>query len=104
MTTPQQWGRFVGATAIDANGDKIGPVGQVFLNDDTGRPEWVTVSTGLFGSRESVAPLYGAQAGDGELRLGVTRQMIKDAPSVGAEGRLDGTDLDALYQHYSGHL
>lgn len=28
-----------------------------YLDDATGQPTWVTVSTGLFGTRESFAPL-----------------------------------------------
>ena len=37
-------------TAVDQQGDKIGSVGQVYLNDQTGQPDWVTVNTGLFGT------------------------------------------------------
>ena len=74
------------------------------LIDATGEPEWVTASTGLFGTRESFAPLYGTQPGDGELRLGVTKQLIKDAPNIDTDGHLDGSEIDTLYQHYAGHL
>jgi PRC-barrel domain len=51
MTTPQQWENMIGLTATDADGDKIGQVGQVYLDEGTGKPEWVTVSTGMFGTR-----------------------------------------------------
>jgi sporulation protein YlmC with PRC-barrel domain len=30
---------LIGSTAIDADGDKIGKVGQIYLNDATGEPE-----------------------------------------------------------------
>ncbi|HEY2237424.1 MAG TPA: PRC and DUF2382 domain-containing protein [Streptosporangiaceae bacterium] len=104
MTSPEQWNDIIGSTAIDADGDKVGKVGQIYLNDATSDPEWVTVSTGLFGTKESFAPLYGAQPGDGELRLAVTKQLIKDAPNIDTDGHLDGSEIDTLYQHYSGHL
>ncbi|MBV9092415.1 MAG: PRC and DUF2382 domain-containing protein [Streptosporangiaceae bacterium] len=104
MTTPQQWDNLIGATAIDADGEKVGKVGQVYLDEATGQPEWVTVSTGLFGTRESFAPLYNAQPGGGELRLAVTKQQIKDAPNVGGDDRLTDSDVDALYRHYAGYL
>ncbi|MGZ4556794.1 MAG: PRC-barrel domain-containing protein, partial [Mycobacteriaceae bacterium] len=39
-----------GAEIYSAEGDKIGRAGQVYLDDETGRPEWVTVHTGLFGT------------------------------------------------------
>ena len=31
---------MVGATAYDSDGDKIGKVGQIFLDDQTGSPSW----------------------------------------------------------------
>lgn len=102
MTTPQQWDNLIGSAAIDADGDKIGKVGQVYLNEATGQPEWVTVSTGLFGTRESFAPLYQAQPGRNELRLAVTKQQVKDAPNIDADGRLAESEIDALYRHYAG--
>jgi uncharacterized protein (TIGR02271 family) len=104
MTSPEQWNNVIGSTAFDADGDKVGKVGQIYLNDATGEPEWVTVSTGLFGTKESFAPLYGAQPADGELRLAVSKQLIKDAPNIDTDGHLDGSEIDTLYQHYSGHL
>jgi uncharacterized protein (TIGR02271 family) len=104
MTNPAQYDNLIGSTAVDADGQKVGKVGQIYLNDATGEPEWATVSTGLFGTRESFAPLYGAQPGDGELRLGVTKQLIKDAPNIDTDGHLEGSEIDTLYQHYAGHL
>jgi uncharacterized protein (TIGR02271 family) len=104
MTTPHQYDNLVGSTAVDSDGSKVGKVSQVFINDLTGEPAWVTVSTGLFGTRESFAPLDGAQPGDRELRLAVPKQLVKDAPSIDTEGQLAGPDVDALYQHYAGYL
>jgi uncharacterized protein (TIGR02271 family) len=104
MTSPQQWDNLIGATAVDADGDKIGKVGQIYLNDGTGEPEWVTVSTGLFGMRESFAPLHGARPGDGELRLAVAKQQVKDAPNIDADDHLGDAEQETLYRHYAGYL
>jgi uncharacterized protein (TIGR02271 family) len=103
MTT-SQWEDVTGFTAIGADGEKIGKVGQVYLNDATGQPEWVTVSTGLFGTKESFAPLYNAQPGAGEVRLAVTKQQVKDAPNIDADEHVGASGIDALYQHYAGYL
>ncbi len=103
MTTPQ-WEDLTGSTALGSDGEKIGKVGQVYLDDETGRPEWVTVSTGLFGTKESFAPLYNAQPGEGEVRLAVTKQQVKDAPNVDADQHVGSSEIDALYQHYAGYL
>ncbi len=104
MTTPQQWDHLIGLTATDADGDKIGNVGQVYLDDSSGEPAWVTVKTGLFGTRESFAPLYGASVRGDQLALAVSKQLVKDAPSVGDDGHLSDAEATALYQHYAAYL
>lgn len=104
MTSEQPWDSLIGATATDADGDRIGKVGQVYLNDETGEPEWVTVSTGLFGTRESFAPFYNARADNGELRLAVTKQQVKDAPNIDADEHLEDAEQNTLYQYYAGRL
>jgi len=45
MTNVQSPGSYMGKTAVDPSGSKIGTVGQVYLNDETGRPDWITVNT-----------------------------------------------------------
>jgi uncharacterized protein (TIGR02271 family) len=104
MTTPQQWDHLIGLTATDADGDKIGSVGQVYLDDGSGEPAWVTVKTGLFGMRESFAPLYGSSVRGDQLVLAVSRQLVKDAPSVDDDGHLSDAEATALYQHYAAYL
>ena len=104
MTSPEQWNNLIGSTAVDADGDKIGNVGQVYLDDETGQPAWVAVKTGLFGTRESFAPLYNAHPGQGEVRLAVTKQQVKDAPNLDADGHLDSSQVDTLYQYYADYV
>ncbi|HEY0937871.1 MAG TPA: PRC-barrel domain-containing protein, partial [Trebonia sp.] len=104
MTTPQQWDNLIGLTAVDADGAKVGQVGQVYLDEENGAPTWVTVSTGLFGTRESFAPLYGASPRDGQLVLAVSKQLVQDAPSVDNDGHLSEAEVTALYQHYDRYL
>jgi uncharacterized protein (TIGR02271 family) len=104
MTTPQQWANLIGLIATDADGEKIGKVGQVYLGEDTGKPEWVTISTGMFGTRESFAPLAGASVRGDQLVLAVSRELVKDAPNIEDDGHLDGAETTALYQHYAAYL
>src|SRR3954469_10107221 len=96
--TPEQ---LTGQTAVDATGAKIGKIGQVYLDDRTGQPTWVTVSTGLFGSNESFAPLYGASASGDDLVLSVTKDQVKDAPNVDSDGHINDDESRALYDYYA---
>jgi uncharacterized protein (TIGR02271 family) len=104
MTTPQQSQSLIGLTAVDPHGDKVGKVGQVYLDDASDQPVWVTVSTGMLGNRQSFAPLYDSAVRSDQLVLAVPRQLVKDAPNVEDDGHLSEAEIDALYQHYAGHL
>ncbi len=90
-----------GAEIYSADGDKIGRAGQVYLDDETGRPEWVTVHTGLFGTNESFIPLTDAQLGDDRVTVPFTKDQVKDAPNVDPEdGHLSQEEERGLYEHY----
>ena len=104
MTTPARWDTLIGATAIGSDGDKLGKVGQIYLDQATGEPAWVTVSTGLFGARQSFAPLQGATVRDDQVILAVPRDLVKDAPNIDDDGHLDPSETGTLYQHYAGYL
>ena len=104
MTTPQDLQQFIGRVAVDSEGSKVGKIGQVYLDDQTGQPLWVTVTTGMFGARQSFAPVYGSRFDGDQVMLAVSKDLIKDAPSIDDDGQIDASEQDALYQHYSGYL
>jgi uncharacterized protein (TIGR02271 family) len=111
-TTSTAWGgqmfeqsqieAVTGATAYDRNGDKIGKVGQLFLDDQTGRPEFVTVNTGLFGTSESFVPVERATLDGDRLAVPFTKDKVKDAPKVDVENghHLDEAEEQRLYEYY----
>ncbi|MCY4724646.1 PRC and DUF2382 domain-containing protein [Nocardioides sp. STR2] len=94
-------GRYIGQTLYSSDDEKVGKIGQVYLDDDTDRPEFVTVNTGLFGMNESFVPAANADVtGDG-VRVPFTKDQIKDAPNVDVDGgHLDQGEEQRLYQHY----
>ena len=100
MTSPNDVDQYVGRTAVDLEGTKVGKIGQVYLDDRTGEPLWVTVSTGLFGSRQSFAPISGSQFDGENVRLAVSKDTIKDAPNVDDDEHISGSEQDALYEYY----
>lgn len=90
----------VGSTAYDASGDKVGSVDQIYLDDRTDEPTWASVTTGLFGMSQSLAPLQGARFEDGALHLAHDKSKIKDAPRVEADRHLSPQEEDELYRYY----
>lgn len=88
------------ATVYSSDGEKIGKVGQIYLDDETGRPEWVSVNTGLLGLNESLVPLRDATLTDDRLEVAYSKDKVKDAPNVEADSHLDETEEDELYRYY----
>ena len=100
MITEQDLSTVIGSTAIDSDGDKIGSVSEVYLDDQSGRPEWATVKTGLFGSKETFIPLADAQLSGDSLRFPYDKAKVKDAPKIEAEGHLSPAEETELYRYY----
>jgi stress response protein YsnF len=104
MTTTEELQNMEGQTAVDANGAKLGKIGQIYVDDQTGQPLWVTITTGMFGTKQSFAPLHGSRPDGGDLHLAVTKDMVTDAPGVEADGHIEDSENEALYTYYSGYL
>lgn len=91
---------FQGRTLIDRDGEKIGKIDQLYYDDQAGRPEWATVHTGLFGTKSHFVPLAGASPEGEQVRVNVTSQQVKDAPSVDPDGELSQQEESRLFEHY----
>ncbi len=104
MTTQQDAQDFIGRTAVDSEGNKVGKVGQVYIDEQSGVPAWITVATGMFGTRQSFAPIYGSQVRGDQVILAVSKELIKDAPNIDDDGHIGSSEQDALYRHYADYL
>ncbi|MEU1393317.1 MULTISPECIES: PRC and DUF2382 domain-containing protein [unclassified Nonomuraea] len=85
---------------IGSDGQSIGKVGQVYLSDRTGEPEWVTVRTGFFGMKQTFVPLANARRSGDEIRVPFDKEMIKGAPNIDVDGRLSLEEEAELYRYY----
>ncbi|WIB66362.1 PRC and DUF2382 domain-containing protein [Curtobacterium sp. MCBD17_035] len=88
------------ATVIDRDGDKVGTVKQVYVDQNDGHPLFASVSTGLFGTSESFVPLENADYSSGTLTVGYDKAKIKDAPRVDADGQLGIDEENTLFSYY----
>jgi len=91
---------LIGADVIDSEDRKVGTVGQVYLDSSSDQPSWVTIKTGLFGTKESFAPLERSDWNGQVLRIAFRKEVVKDAPRVDTDGSLGQGDEDALYEYY----
>jgi uncharacterized protein (TIGR02271 family) len=89
-----------GGNVVSTDGTKIGSIGQVYLDDATSRPEWVTTSTGMFGGAESFVPLEGAAVSGDDVVVPFDKATVKDAPRIGDDGHLSEEQEAELYRYY----
>lgn len=100
MISEEQIHTITGGNVMDSEGNKIGSVGQIYLDDQTGNAAWVTVKTGLFGNSESFVPLQDAEVDGDGVKVPFTKDKVKDAPRVDADKHLDHDEERKLYEYY----
>jgi uncharacterized protein (TIGR02271 family) len=86
--------------AVDPDGDKIGTVSGVYLDDETGEPNWLAVTTGWFGTNVSFVPFAGSYVGGDDVVVAYPKGTVKDAPNCEADGHLTPEEEARLYEHY----
>ena len=92
--------RVIGQDVYDESGEKIGSASEVYLDDETGQPEWVTVRTGLFGTKESFVPIRNADLTNDGVRVPVSKTQVKEAPKIDTDGHLSPQEEQELYRYY----
>ncbi|MBM7051346.1 MULTISPECIES: DUF2382 domain-containing protein [unclassified Rothia (in: high G+C Gram-positive bacteria)] len=89
------------SVVVATDGEKIGKVGEVYLDADNSQPTFVTVATGLFGANETFVPLNNAQYNGDEIVVPFSKDFVKDAPSIAEDGELSPAEEQRLYEYYS---
>ena len=98
MTSAYDWR---GRTLTDANGDKVGKIDDLYVDQHTDKPEWARVNTGLFGSRSSFVPLAAASPKGEDVSVpNVTKDQVKNAPNVEPDAELSEGEEAQLFEHY----
>ena len=89
-----------GSSVVDSDGDKIGTIEEIYMDTETGKPEWLAVKTGLFGMKLSFIPIAEASETGGGVRVPYDQAQVKDAPAVEPDGELSQEEEANLYRHY----
>jgi uncharacterized protein (TIGR02271 family) len=97
IDTVQSW---QGRTMVDPGGDKLGTIDAIYLDDETGQPEWATVTSGLFAAKAAFVPLAQAQPMGDSVQVPYDKQQVKNAPTMRADGSLSQDEEAELYRHY----
>ena len=89
-----------GRTMVDRDGDRIGTIEAIYVDDQTGEPEWALVNTGLFGTRSTFVPIAQANASGDQVQVPYEKQRVKDAPNLEPDGHLSEAEEQELWRHY----
>jgi uncharacterized protein (TIGR02271 family) len=97
IDTVQRW---QGRTMVDPAGDKLGTIDAIYLDDETGQPEWATVTSGLFSATTAFVPLAQAHDIGDSVQVPYDKAQVKNAPTMRADGSLSQDEEAELYRHY----
>jgi uncharacterized protein (TIGR02271 family) len=89
-----------GATLLDADGDKVGTIDDIYIDRETDQPEWAVTKAGMLGTSVSFVPLRDATTEGSNIRVAFDREQIKASPSMDADGELWQPEEAELYRHY----
>jgi uncharacterized protein (TIGR02271 family) len=101
MADTQSIAEWRGQELLGSDGDKIGTIEEIYVDNDTDHPEWALVKTGLFGGKGTFVPLAQATPEDDGVRVPFEKSMVKDAPNIDPDGQLSPSEERTLYEHYS---
>jgi len=100
MPTTEEITNWRGHEARGTDGAKLGTIEDIYLDQQTGKPEWVAIKTGLFGGHVSFAPLAEARLDGDAVTVPYDKAKIKDAPRVDADGQLSQQEEAEMYRYY----
>jgi uncharacterized protein (TIGR02271 family) len=91
---------MTGAPVTGGDGEKLGKVEAIYYDNETNKPAWAAVKSGLFGSHVSLVPLtQGTWNGD-TLTVPFGKDALKSAPHHDPDSSISPTDEQELYRHY----
>lgn len=95
--SPSDW---EGQTVLDREGDKIGKIEEIFLVEETGRPEWALVKLGRLKGRTTLVPLTRAHHVKDGVAIHVRKDDVNEAPEIKPDAEPSEQEVEALYRHY----
>ena len=88
-----------GQTVYAADGDKIGKIEEIFVDEQTGQPEWLALGTGMLGTKRVLVPVEGASRYEDGFQVPYSKDKVKGTPDVDSDEISQETEA-ALYSHY----
>ena len=100
ITTSDSPGDWEGQKMLDRSGERIGTIQEIYLVEETGRPEWALVKTGRIRGRTTLVPLSGASPTAGGIRARCEKSAVGEAPAIDPGKEPSDDEVAAIYRHY----
>ena len=84
---------------VDANGDNVGTVEQIWVDNVNGLPEWATVKMGRIRGHHRLVSLRPVEIRDDDIVVAYTKEQIEAAPEFDPNTATP-EDERRLYRHY----
>src|SRR5918992_1036941 len=88
-----------GTPVYSSDGDKIGSVEELFLDEDTRQAEWIGLGTGFFGTKRVLVPVAGVDVRDDAVYVPYAKDHVKGTPDLDGDAISQETE-SRLYAHY----
>lgn len=100
MPAPGSALQWEGQTVLDREGEKIGTIEEIFLVEETNRPEWALVKVGRLKSHTTLVPLTTAHPVGKGVKVQVHKDVVTDAPEIKPGADPSEQEVERLYRHY----
>lgn len=103
MAVPANAYDWEGQTVLDRRGEKIGKIEEIFLVEETGKPEWALVQIAKLGKLKghtTMVPLTMARPVADGVAVHIEKNMVEGAPEIKPDQEPSEPEVNALYRHY----
>jgi hypothetical protein len=100
MVSPQNLADWRGKALLDSDGEKIGKLEYLYVDNETDEPQFGTVKEGVIGKHITFVPLADATVSPDSLQVTVTKGAVKDAPNIDSGEELTADQEADLYRHF----
>jgi uncharacterized protein (TIGR02271 family) len=91
---------MIGAPVDSTDGERLGKIDSIYFDNETNRPEWAAVKTGVFGGHVTLVPLGQGNWDGNTLTVPFDKAALKDAPHHDPDTAISSADEEDLYRHY----
>ena len=89
-----------GRTVCDRDGDELGTLSALYLDNETRLPAWGGVKRGRLRKTETIVPLSDAAEVGDALQIPYDRAQFDDAPDIDPDVALTAEEERRLHEHY----